>query len=385
MTQALNPDPTDKAWRVTVSLTLCLYVLLQILYVTATPLEVMTLPDNLPRSAPQSLTVGIGPDEREHFLYALSLANRGELPRPAPRWRTSPAQYVTYQAQHPPIFYAVAALLLKATPGLSPSATWYVLRGFCVLCGAVVIVLSALAARAAFPDRPIVGLATAPFVAFLPMFGHVMGNLSNEPMAMALTAWAWLQMVRLARGRSLLTVSTAALLGITLGVAAETRMTAVMWLPAALLILGYAGRRPSTRPVLPIATFLLCFLVLTLPWFLHNQIAYGTPVLRPFDRPMLQGHSLAAFIADPAFPTVARLTALWYASTAWTPFWLTQFYWPGGVRQEGGWQSLFLLADVFALLALFLHASRAKRRRRRRIRRAGRCCGRRASSFSFAS
>ncbi len=186
--QAAPVSFPDRAWRVILGATLIVYALIQFLYITATPLQVMTLPDNLPRNAPQSLLVGIGPDEKEHFLYLLSLANRGTVPKPATRWRTAPEQYVSYQAQHPPVFYAVGAVLYQAVRRLPPASVWYLLRGFCALCGGVVIVLAALAARAAFPHQPFLVLTTAPLIAFLPMFGHLMGNLSNEPLAMVFTA-----------------------------------------------------------------------------------------------------------------------------------------------------------------------------------------------------
>jgi hypothetical protein len=52
---------------------------------------------------------------------------------------------------------------------------------------------------------------------------------------------------------------------------------------------------------------------------------------------------------------------LWYASTAWLPFWLVQFYLPGFPQAAQAWQAVFLLVNVFALVALFLHASRTRR------------------------
>ncbi len=64
-----------------------LYAVIQIFWITATTLQKITLPDNLPPTFPsaasaQTLLVGTGPDEKEHFLYIVSLAERGALPRP---------------------------------------------------------------------------------------------------------------------------------------------------------------------------------------------------------------------------------------------------------------------------------------------------------------
>lgn len=360
-----HPAPPDRWWRTSLALVLAAYAVLQALYLTATPLQTITLPDNLPRTGPASLLVGIGPDEKEHFLYILSLAHRAELPAPSPSLRRSPEQYVSYQAQHPPLFYVLGALVYRATAPLGLPAAWYLLRGLCALCGGFVIVLAARAARATFPDRPLVWLAAAPFVAFLPMFGHLTANLSNEPLAMVFGAWAWLQMTRIARSATPLTVRTGALLGVTLGIAALTRLTALLWLPPALILLGLGARRERTAA--PLAAALVCFAALLLPWLAHNQIAYGTPLLRTFDRPMLAYGSLDDFFGSGILPPNAPIvltpltTTLWYASTAWMPFWLVQFYLPGGLQVAPAWQAILLLISVSAPLALFLHASRSRR------------------------
>lgn len=356
--------------RVYLVATLALYAILQFLYITATPLQEITLPDNLPQNAAtKSLLVGLGPDEKEHFLYILSLAERAALPAPSPAFRASPDQYVTYQAQHPPLFYALAAALYRmVAPLFGMPFTWYFLRFVCAVFGGIVVVLAARAARLAFPDRPVVFLAAAPFVAFLPMFGHMCGNLSNEPMAMALGAWAWLQMVRMARSENPPTPRDAALLGVTLGLAALTRLTALLWLPAAALILGFVVlRRSPPRSLIAPAAFATCFFLLFAPWLLRNQIAFGTPFLRTFDRPLLASGTLGDFfgagIVPKEFPVpvTAFSTVLWYASTAWLPFWLVQFYMPGGgLAAAAGWQRIFLALSALAALGLLLHAARRR-------------------------
>ena len=366
------PPVPERLWRGVLAATLLAYFVIQILYLTATPLQTITLPDNLPQGGSQDLLVGIGPDEKEHFLYILSLANRGRLPAPDPPRRRSSEEYVSYQAQHPPLFYVAAAGIYRAASGAGLPFVWYLLRALCAACGAVVIVLAARAARLAFPERPVVALATAPFVAFLPMFGHMTGNLSNEPAAMALGAWAWLQMVRMVRSDAAPTARGAALLGVTLGLAALTRLTALLWLPCAVVVLAYLAARDRPRVSLrvPLA-FAGCLALCLAPWFLYSQSAYGTPFLRTFDRPLLADVSLAQYLADPAghappnavFVVTPLATALWYASTSWWPFWLLQFYLPGFPNAAMAWQALFLLLAVFAGLLLFLHASRARRER----------------------
>jgi len=368
------PDRVRHIW---LAIALLGYALLQLVYLTATPIQSMTLPDHLPPQYPsvaaaQTIPVGIGPDEKEHFLYILSLAERGAIPRPTPSYRTSPDQFVSYEAQQPPLFYGICAVLVRLIPAASHEGAlarlWYPLRGLCTLFGVGVILLAARAAQIAFPDRPLVVVGTPFVVALTPMLGQMMGCLSNEPLAMLFTAWAWLQIARLIRSDTPLSLRDGTLLGLALGLACETRLTAVMWLPSAALTLIFAARR-GKGGFAGIAAFCAVFAVLLAPWLLYNQMSYGTPFLRPFDRPLFAYGSFADFAGNGILPPHApmlvtpRSTLLWYASTAWFPYWLVQFYLPGFPQAGPAWQSLCLLVDVAVLLLLFLHASRAQRER----------------------
>ena len=378
--------------------TVVFYAVVQLIWLGATPLQSISLPDNLPETrAGAALLVGLGPDEKEHYLYVLSLAERGRIPKPSPPYRTSPDEYVSYQAQHPPLFYAVAAVVYKAVhPAVGDANIWYVLRGLCIACGIAVILLTDKAAKTAFPDRPLVALGTAPFVAFLPMFGHMTGNLSNEPLAMVFGASVWLQAVRLLRGTHPLTLRSAVILGATLALACLTRLTALLWLPVVLVAVSvspltpqpplppkgegepedHTGSEPTSAPdspspfggrggwgvrgsILAAALATLATLALLLaPWLIYNQVAYGKAFLRTFDRPLLDRGPLADFFgtgivpAEFPVPINATQTMLWYAGTAWLPVWLTQFY------QTVDLRPLLLLVDAVAVILLVLHVGK---------------------------
>lgn len=368
----------SRLWRGWLATLCILYAAVQLFWITATPLQTITLPDSLPQrpgAAAMSLTVGLGPDEKEHFLYLLSLANRGQIPKPSPVFRTSPDDYVSYQAQHPPLFYVLGALLYNVFAGaLGPAGIWYLLRAVCAAFGILVLVFASRAALLAFPDRPLVTYGTPALVAFMPMLGHMMGCLSNEPMAMALTAWAWWRTVRLLRSSAPVTARDGALLGLALGLAAETRLTSLMWLPAALLALFVAGRRRGKEggaSVLPaLAAFCGIFALLVLPWLIHNQVAYGTPFFRTFDRPTIPpGMHFADFWTDnipprPDHPVSLnpRYTLLYFASTAWTPYWLIKYFlpYPPGWNGQILWQMVAVLVDAAAGILLVMHALHAR-------------------------
>jgi hypothetical protein len=370
--------PSANWWRLWSAAVVLLYLGVQALWVTATPLERITLPDNLPPGYPsvassQTVLVGTGPDEKEHFLYLLSLAERGALPWPSPAYRTSPDQFVSYQAQHPPLFYLLGALLYRAIPAdQRPGAAgpfWYALRWLCALFGAGVVLFAGAAARIAFPERPLVAWGTIAVAAFTPMFGHMMGCLSNEPLAMLFAAWAWWMTVGLLRSDRSPTVRDGAMLGLALGLAGETRLTALIWVPAVVVALAVAGRR-NGGSVAAIGVFAGVCLLLVAPWFVHNQLAYGTPFYRTFDRPTLYGGATfgdywaGAAPVPPDVPILItpRLTILYYAATAWTPYWLLRFYLQGPPGWNGPifWQLIAVLVDAVAFLLLVMHAVHAR-------------------------
>ena len=365
---------SDRYWRRLKVIVLILYACVQVLYITTTPFQMVMLPENLPHSSTQTasqeiLLVGIGPDEAAHFLYILSLAQQGRLPAPDPTRRTSPQQYVTYQAQHPPLFYAVGAVLCKLAAGLPPLMIWNILRGFCAICGGIVILLAAEATRASFPDRPFLALALVPAIAFLPIFGYMTATLSNEPLEMVFGAWVWLQLARLARKKTPYTVSSCAFLGLTLGLAALSRFTALLWLPAVVIVLLYCARRSrhleaasQQRALAPLLAFTLCFGLLIAPWLIRNQLVFGSPIIRAEYRPMLQNISVLQFLFSPAFFSILGQTALWYTSTSWFPFWLTQFDLPGGLPAARLWQSIFLALNALVLFFLLQHRLQVRRR-----------------------
>lgn len=343
-----------------------LYAFIQLLYLSATPLQGIELPDNLPQNRSQKLLVGIGPDEKEHFLYVLSLAEQGRLPRQTPRHRTAPDQYVSYEIQHPPLFYALAALVFKILSPLGLPFVWYALRVIGSMLGFLVVLFSARAALVAFPDRPLVVLGTPACIALLPIFGHMNSVLSNEPLGAVLGAWAWFQAVRLIRQERAPTIRDAALLGVTLGVGMWTRSTVLLWLPATLLLILVAARRHQLGVGLP-AVVLGCFLALALPWFLYLKVTYGTPLLRSHYYPLLDNIGLLEYLRKAEDlvlylhglpqprPVPLRIVLSAISSTSWAPFWLIA---PIQGPVGGILHPLFFVLPFIVVILLFLHSSR---------------------------
>ena len=77
---------------------------------------------------------------------------------------------------------------------------------------------------------------------------------------------------------------------------------------------------------------------------------------------LLVGYSGIHSFAHGAFFGIAAYMCTLAMLKLGLPFWLVQFYVPGGgVRTAPAWQAVLLLTDVVVLLLLFLNASRARR------------------------
>ncbi|MCX6369231.1 MAG: hypothetical protein NTX57_21360 [Armatimonadetes bacterium] len=344
--------------------TLLLYFFLSLTYVAGTPVQEFYLPDSVPqaqRSAP--VLAGLGPDEKEYLIYVRSLAETGRVPRPTAEQRKSPEEFVCYQAQHPSLFFILSVPLWKLVQG---NTFWTLWRGLCVLLGAAAIALASKSARLLFPESKLAALCAAPLMAFVPIFGHLMGHVSNEPLAMALGAGAWLMTVRLCREGCMLGTKQALLLGLVLGLALLTRLTSVIWCLSVVVVLGMTFKKQALKPL---ALALGVALVLLIPWLLHNVTNYGKPLIRPFDNPLLaHGAALTDFLGTGIRPQgsptqfTPLITVLFWAATGWTPFWLIGSLLPGsydGMVQNAAY---LLLVDLAIGLTLFWNASQVRRK-----------------------
>lgn len=346
--------------------TLLLYFFLSWTYVRGTPVQEFYLPDSVPQSQrATSMLAGLGPDEKEYLIYVRSLAETGRVPRPTAEQRKSDGEFVCYQAQHPSLFFILSVPLWKLL-GSQGMVFWTLWRGLCVLLGAVAIALASKAARLIFPESKLVALCAAPLMAFVPIFGHLTGHVSNEPLALALGAWAWLITVRLCREGRVPGTKQALLLGLVLGLALLTRLTSVIWCLAVAVALGLTFKK---KAVPPLALALGAAFFLLTPWLLHNLTNYGKPLIRPFDNPLLaRGATLADFfgagIRPQGSPTqfTPLITVLFWAATGWTPFWIIGSLLPGsydGMVQNAAY---LLLVDLFIGLVLFWNASQVRRK-----------------------
>jgi len=249
-----------------------------------------------------------GPDEPAHIIYVQSLALDGRLPALA--HSTDDNAYIsggskTHQAQHPPLYYGVAALVWRAFADRPDETVRYShrstgqdlsfvvpgparpLRLLSVVLGALTLLLTWATARVVFPQAPAVCLVGTSLAGFTPMFTYVNSVVTNDALlgvAFAATAWRWARILRFGAGpRDVL------LLGLLLGLAMNVKETALALVVLSVVVLTVEPSEARLNERLTRIGLLLA-LVAALGgwWFVRKQLLYGSPLVYPFHAPLLE-------------------------------------------------------------------------------------------------
>lgn len=205
------------------------------------------------------------PDEPAHYNYIHELASTGQFPvlqmgdydeaylehLKSQRFPPSlPIDPVRYEAHQPPLYYVLASAVFRLTQG-----QLLFLRLFSVALGAIFVVLTYEIARQIYPQRAAVRLAAAAFVAFLPMHVAMAASVNNDALAEVLLAGILLLSMHYVKGWLLGSDQPgwlqALALGLLLGMALVTKVSAYVAIPvvlAALIIAGYEARRVAKYP-----------------------------------------------------------------------------------------------------------------------------------------
>ena len=204
---------------------------------------------------------GDAPDEPAHLEYAASLARTGRLP--VWRWPLQPLSYESFQ---PPLYYAGAAAVLRASGGLSPRGRFLLARLFSALLAAAALAfILRLGRDLDAGDGPLLAACA------VPMFFFVGGTVNNDAAAsLAGAALLW-RAATAARGAP---VRDGVLAGALVGAALLCKLT-VLPEAAVLLAVSCVERRrprPAALAAAAAAALLLC------GWFYaRNMSLYGDP------------------------------------------------------------------------------------------------------------
>ena len=254
-----------------------------------------------------------GPDENDHAYYASFLAATGRQPtilQSAATTGRAPHEEGSL-GHHPPLYYAILVGLTRAfgsgdyTPFWAPNPAWpgtsdlkwlhgrdeqppvsreigmlRVLRCFSVLLGAVSIILTWALARVLFATRLVIADAAVVALACLPQWSWMHGVLDNGNLATALAAATLLVLARGARAGTL-DLGTGASLGLLLGVALLTKLTALFLLPLVAITYAHAlivARGGRGRLLVSAAIAFGLAALLSGAWFWRNAALYGDPL-----------------------------------------------------------------------------------------------------------
>jgi 4-amino-4-deoxy-L-arabinose transferase-like glycosyltransferase len=253
------------------------------------------------------------PDEVWHFSFVRMLATERALPVQP----TEGKDPWLREAGQPPLYYLVAAPVIAlldtsdfpdsvrfnvahpaVTPGVQSQApnifihthqeafpyrggvlAVHVARLLSVLWGAGTVVGTYLLAREILSDRPGLALLAASITAFNPHFLFISSVVNNDVCAACVCTFALWLTVRVASETGLLTGNLVSL-GLVLGLASLTKMSALALFPLAALALGLAWwRERDTRGLLVQGAVTLGLAGLVGSWwYLRNWLLYGDPL-----------------------------------------------------------------------------------------------------------
>ena len=259
------------------------------------------------------------PDEPWHYRYVESIALRGELP----------SLSETHQAQHPPLYYALAAAWYRLGAlalGGAALERWIRLLSTLLSLGTLVLVFSV--AKHFLPDRALPQIATVAAAAFLPLFTYMSAVVNNDALNILLFTATLLLLVRgCLEGFSL---RRAFWLGVLSGLGLLTKESALAALPACLIVVVWDGRaRGATYCAVGkhLAAYLAAAAVVSGWWFARNQWLFGSFFIHATAREVQRGMAelLVAYIGKPRLPlSLLHGTLTRSLASFFVPFWIVR-------------------------------------------------------------
>lgn len=267
-----------------------------------------------------------GPDENGHVAYVSALA-QGHLPIIPQGEIADIARGISWQGQHPPLFYALGAPLYFLT-GQNTIAGLYILRALNVLLLLFVVWLVYHVARQLMSPRAARGAAF--IVALHPTLVYTSSMVNNELLAVVFSllcihsALRWRDENNGDENKSgekqkpiLLRVLVFA------GLALLTKLTAIAGVLAAAYIVFATKTQKSAR--LSALILIVGSIFLWLPWALIMKSTNGVWVPSPVNRPLLEAGLWSLTLSTNGW-VLAFLTMCEMSTGLLVPYWLIAPY-----------------------------------------------------------
>ncbi len=222
--------------------------------------------------------LNVGFDVDDHVEYIRYVSEHWSIPDARDGW----------QMFQSPLYYIVSAVVMQAFGSLVDEITMLrLLRVVPLLCGLAQIEICFRALKLVFPDRPDAQRLGLLVGGVMPMNLYLSNYVGNEPLAACFSSWVvLLAMGCLADPARVRSRKWQLTLGLALGLALLSKVTAVLLLLPVLVAVGYAARRaedgffPRAGVLLTVlaAAFVVC------GWYyVGNWIRVGTPFLGGWD------------------------------------------------------------------------------------------------------
>jgi 4-amino-4-deoxy-L-arabinose transferase-like glycosyltransferase len=149
-------------------------------------------------------------------------------------------------------------------------------RWLSLLFGLGTVAMTFLLVYQSFPDRPQLALGAAGVNAFIPQFLFISSSVSNDSLIMFLSAWALYQLTR-KFNRPDSSLGSTVLLGVTVGLAAITKLSGLALLGLTGFVLAWlAVRNRSWRPLVQGGLIVIALTAAIAGWwYLRNLGLYG--------------------------------------------------------------------------------------------------------------
>jgi 4-amino-4-deoxy-L-arabinose transferase-like glycosyltransferase len=295
-----------------------------------------------------------GPDEKPHLAYVAALT-QGHLPTIPPTLSADLATGATYQSQHPPLFYLLAAPFYYFFKN-NPVAGVYIVRLLCVATlGFTVAMVILLASQLLSPRAArIAGLLAATN----PVIVYVSSMVNNESLAVALAVacvWAAARANKVALAEDDMETAETSHQGGFLqrhkflllamlfgGLGMLTKLTAFGGVVAAAILIGHG--LPSHRSLAPRFLLLAGAVALWLPWNFVMYRVHGTVMPKLFQAVFPLGFGEALLYPFDAF-IAAALSTNYFGTGVFLPSWLMH----SPVTED----AMLIYGGIAAVLALF--------------------------------
>ena len=322
------------------------------------------------------IPLGIGMDVAYHMQYIRYIANNGNIPLATEGW----------QMFQPPLFYLVSAVIYKIFAiFFTPESVERILRIIPLACGVFQVELCYRTVRYVYPDRGDLQVIGTVIGGLLPMNIYISQFAGNEPLAGLLSSIVILLLTRILTSKVAPSKCDLVSLGVLLGLALLTKMTALLLIfPVAVFLFhklaisdpsragGVANALASTMLVLVSA------LAVSGWYFIRNWAEMGQMVINGWDpsRNIVWWQDpgyrtpaqLLSFGEALLYPILSAVVSIWDGlySTLWLDGYLSAYNrppWNYGFFLSSMWLSLLTTAAIILGILSTLTEFTRKRRR----------------------